>query len=429
MSTAGDRRRDVPLPEIGGKGLFTQDLERALWAGEIDLAIHSLKDLPTEGPAGAVLLAIPAREDPRDVMVPRRGLSAARGSLQRLPSGSTVGTSSVRRLAQLRTSAPHLRAVDLRGNVETRVRRVEAGDFDAVILAAAGLRRLGLWPEGIAYLDPPEWLPAPGQGALGIQGRADDPRVASIAAAIDDPATRAAVTAERAFLAVLEGGCNAPIGALASPSSSGLALRAAIYPLFGDGRPVTGSMEGPAAEAAALGSRLAGQMLAAGGADMIPPRRTITREEAVRRFGPARGGTLVFTNGCFDHLHDGHRALLARAKALGASLVVALNSDASVRRLKGPRRPAQPFAVRARALASAADVDAIVPFDEDTPLALIEALRPDVLVKGADYDRASVVGGDVVEASGGRVVLVPLLPGVSTTEALDAPERSGQEPP
>jgi len=159
-------------------------------------------------------------------------------------------------------------------------------------------------------------------------------------------------------------------------------------------------------------------MLEAGAATLINGARgALTREEAIRRFGPTRESTLVFTNGCFDGLHDGHRSLLERANPLGDVLVVGLNSDASVRRLKGSDRPVHPLANRERALASMREVDAVVPFEEDTTLELIAALRPDVLVKGSDYDRASVVGGDLVEAAGGRVVLLPLLPGVSGDES------------
>lgn len=430
MSTVGDRDPDTPIPEIGGKGLFTEDLERALQDGEIDLAVHSLKDLPTDRSDSLALVAIPAREDPRDVLVVRPEIFSGPHWLEECPSGSTVGTSSVRRTAQLRGCAPQLRIEPLRGNVETRLERLLAGDFEAIILAAAGLRRLGLWPEGTIPLEPPDWLPAPGQGALGVQARQGDSRVAAIAAAIDDRETRDAVTAERALLRVLEGGCNVPVSAFATAEVDRVVLNAAVYSVDGGLGPIEGSGSGPAHDAAGIGERLAEQLLGAGAAGLIHGARgVLSRDAAIRLFGPTREGTLVFTNGCFDRLHDGHRSLLERAKALGDRLIVGLNSDASVRRLKGTGRPVLADHRRALALAALDAVDAVTVFEEDTPLGLIEALRPDVLVKGADYDRASVVGGDIVEARGGRVVLLPLVQGASTTSVVKDRPDSGDESP
>jgi hydroxymethylbilane synthase len=211
IATAGDRTQasGEPLPEIGGKGLFTAELERALAEGEIDLAVHSLKDLPTEDAPGVVIGAICAREDVRDCVVSRD-----RRPLDELPAGAVVGTSSLRRVAQVRRRWPGLDARSIRGNVDTRIRKVYDGEFDAVVLAAAGVRRLGLDDEVAEWLPVDTMLPAPGQGALAVQCRVDDP-VLRLLAAVDNRAARATTTAERAFLRELRAGCTAPVGAFA----------------------------------------------------------------------------------------------------------------------------------------------------------------------------------------------------------------------
>ena len=212
LSTAGDRTQDSgePLPEIGGKGLFTAELERALKEGEIDVAVHSLKDLPTQGAPGVVVGAVTSREDVRDCLVTR---SAA--SLSDLGEGALVGTSSLRRSAQLAALRPDLEIRSIRGNVDTRIRKVEAGEYDAAVLAAAGIRRLGLEGAVSEWLSPETVLPAPGQGALAVQCRADDAAILNLLADLDDPAARGETTAERAFLEALGGGCAAPVAALA----------------------------------------------------------------------------------------------------------------------------------------------------------------------------------------------------------------------
>jgi hydroxymethylbilane synthase len=211
IDTAGDRTQasGEPLPEIGGKGLFTEELERALRDGEIDVAVHSLKDLPTDDAEGVVIGAVAAREDPRDCLVARDA-----GSLVDLPDGATVGTSSLRRSAQLLALRPDLEIRSIRGNVDTRVRKVANGEYDAAVLAAAGVRRLGLEDAVTEWLAEDVMLPAPGQGALALQCRSDD-AVLDVVGAIDDGGTRVEVTAERAFLRALDAGCSAPVGALA----------------------------------------------------------------------------------------------------------------------------------------------------------------------------------------------------------------------
>ena len=257
VSTEGDRDRKTPLPEIGGKGLFTEDLERALVAGELDLAVHSLKDLPTG--ADDSLMAVPEREDPRDVLV----LAAAQTgeSLESLPGGLRVGTSSTRRSAQLRRAIRDVIVEPVRGNVETRLGRVTRGELDGVVLAAAGLARLGLKPTRALTLGPPGWLGAPGQGALAVQGRHGDERVRRLAAGIHHPVTAAAIAAERSFLSCLGGGCHLPVAALADVEGSLLRLRGAVY----GSDPAAGvfEVEGTAEmdRAADLGSRLGAALL------------------------------------------------------------------------------------------------------------------------------------------------------------------------
>lgn len=279
LSTPGDRDPQTPLPAIGGKGLFTEDLERALREGAVDVAVHSLKDLPADMPDGLALAAVPVREDPRDVLVVRDALvdtvrDPDRGELPvRLPSGARVGTSSLRRAAQLRAARSDLDPRPIRGNVGTRLRKLEGGDYEALVLAAAGLRRLGVWPRGaFAFAD--EWLPAPAQGALGLQCRAVEDDVAGRVRALDDPVTRAEVTAERALLAALEGGCRVPIAARASSRGKDLLLRAAVYDL-GGGPPVVDGERGVAAAAEELGRRLARRMLAAGAATLVERARRL----------------------------------------------------------------------------------------------------------------------------------------------------------
>ncbi len=249
--TQGDRRRDRPLPEIGGKGLFTAELEAALRAGEVELAVHSLKDLPTELPSDLGLAAVPAREDPADLLITLDGRS-----LEELPRGARVGTGSPRRRAQLLALRPDLEVVPVRGNVDTRLRKLREGSFDALVLAAAGLRRLGLEVRAV----PLPILPAPGQGALGVEARTDRTDVWVLLAALDDPAARAETTAERAFLEGLGGGCAVPVAARGRVVDGRLRLVGRI--LDPDGRRWV-EVEGEAApgEARALGLELARRAL------------------------------------------------------------------------------------------------------------------------------------------------------------------------
>jgi hydroxymethylbilane synthase len=260
--TTGDRtqRSGEPLPEIGGKGLFTAELEQGLLDGGLDLAVHSLKDLPTEEAAGVTVGAVCLREDVRDCLVSRDRLALAA-----LPAGAVVGTSSLRRVAQLRALRPQLELRSIRGNVDTRIRKVRDGEYDAAVLAAAGIRRLGLDDEVAEWLQPDAILPAPGQGALAVQCRAGDERVLELLAEIDDPVARATTTAERSFLSALGGGCAAPVAAYATGDSDFVVLDTLVASPDG-GAVVRVSGAGEPDE---IGRRLAGEALAGGAATIL----------------------------------------------------------------------------------------------------------------------------------------------------------------
>jgi hydroxymethylbilane synthase len=259
IKTTGDKITDVPLAKVGTKGLFTKEIEEALLEGRADLAVHSLKDLPTELPAGLVLAGVPEREDPRDAILGRR--------FNDLGIGSKVGTSSLRREAQIRARRPDLAVEPLRGNLDTRLRKLQEGRYDAIVLAAAGLKRLG-WETHIAEILPPDVMcPAIGQGALALETRETGPG-RDACAKFDHPATRAAVTAERAVLAALGGGCQVPIGAHATVKSGRLRLRAIVAAPDGS-QLVSAASEGAASDAAALGRDLASELLARGAREIL----------------------------------------------------------------------------------------------------------------------------------------------------------------
>jgi hydroxymethylbilane synthase len=266
IRTSGDRMQSAPVAQIneqigsenGSKGIFIKELEEALLAGTIDLAVHSMKDVPTETPKGLTFAAITRREDPRDCLVSRKGRT-----LKTLPSGARIGTSSLRRQAQLRHHRPDLDVVDLRGNVDTRLKKLDAGEFDAIVLAAAGLNRLGLANRITQILDEDVMLPAVGQGALGIETRAADNSVRDLASVLDDADTRSCVTAERALLEELQGGCQVPLGAYACLRGGELHLEAAVFSAAGS-EYVRESENGPAEEAREIGLRLAAALIESG---------------------------------------------------------------------------------------------------------------------------------------------------------------------
>jgi len=248
--TTGDLLQAGPLREIGGKGLFTKEIEEALLDGRADIAVHSMKDLPTALPDGLVLAALLPREDARDALIAHGAAGIAE-----LPQGATVGTASLRRQAILLSRRPDLRVVPLRGNVETRLARVAAGEIAATLLAVAGLKRLGLLDRATAILEPDEMLPAVCQGAIGIECRAGDDRTRARLAAVDDPDTASRVAAERAFLAALDGSCRTPIAGLATLAGDRLSLRGLIVRPDGS-ETIADRGEGRAADAAALGRAL-----------------------------------------------------------------------------------------------------------------------------------------------------------------------------
>lgn len=271
IRTTGDKKKQEPLSAIGAKGLFTKELESALLRGKVDCCVHSLKDLPTKQPDGLELVAILEREDPRDVLVINPVTDAS--TLADLPAGSRVGTSSLRRRAQLLAARPDLDVVEMRGNVPTRLKKMDEGKFHAAILAAAGLIRLNARQRITAFLEPPQWLPAAGQGAIVVQIRADDERMYALLAGLDHAPTRIAVTAERAFLAALEGGCQVPIGALAiSSSDGGYELHGLISNITG-GDIVRGSRPVIEASPEASGRELADDIRSRGGSSILAELR------------------------------------------------------------------------------------------------------------------------------------------------------------
>lgn len=261
IQTTGDQVRDRPLAQIGGEGLFTKEIQKALLAGSVELAVHSLKDLPTIVAEGLTLAAVPRRGPTGDVLVSRR-----HRRFEELPPGAVVATSSMRRRAQVLHRRPDLRLVDIRGNIETRLRKLEEQDLDATLLAEAGLVRLGL-QEAITEVLDPEWmLPAVGQGALGLECRADDPVTLEVVQQLNDAATRQAVLAERALLRALGGGCQMPIGAAATVTSAQVRLRGCV--LSPDGkRRIHGLESGPDPEV--VGQQLAQRLLDEGARELL----------------------------------------------------------------------------------------------------------------------------------------------------------------
>ncbi len=265
FKTMGDKNLDQPLSEIGAKGLFTHELEVALGKGKIDCAVHSLKDLPTDSPLDLEIVAQLEREDPRDCVVVNR-VTGAEG-LDDLPAGSRVGTSSLRRRAQLIARRPDLEVVELRGNVPTRLKKVETGKVHAAILAAAGLIRLGAEQRIAMFLEPPDWLPAAGQGAIAIQIRSDS-RLREVLASLDHRPTSLATRAERAFLAALEGGCQVPIGALVSEQGGTRTLFGMLSDLSGK-HIVRGSRTLDLEAPESTGEELAAEIRARGGSSLL----------------------------------------------------------------------------------------------------------------------------------------------------------------
>jgi hydroxymethylbilane synthase len=264
IRTTGDKITDVPLATLGGtKALFTKEIEEALLAGRIDLAVHSLKDMPTFLPQGLILAAIPAREDARDALISRHGQK-----WNELTAGARVGTSSLRRQVQLRRLRRDLMIEPLRGNLDTRLRKLDEGQYDAVVVAQAGLNRMGLADRATQIFSADEMLPAIGQGALAIETRDGDEELRAGLDGLRDPDTEAAITAERAFLARLGGGCQVPLAAHAQVKGEGLWLKGVVVTTDGE-QAVEGSEEGAASEAEAIGKALAERLLKQGAAEIL----------------------------------------------------------------------------------------------------------------------------------------------------------------
>ncbi len=262
IKTTGDKILDVPLAKVGGKGLFVKEIEEAMLRNEIDIAVHSMKDVPTFFPDGLHLGAITKREDPRDAFLSRKGVK-----FRDLPMGAKVGTSSLRRQAQLMSLRPDLVIEQLRGNVDTRLRKLREGRYDAIILAAAGVKRLGLAEHVTEHLEPEVSLPAIGQGALGIECRVDDRELNDLIAFFNHADSRVCVTGERALLRRLEGGCQVPIACFGTIRNNSLALTGLVASVDGK-RIIRDAIEGPQAEAERLGVTLAERLLQQG-ADVI----------------------------------------------------------------------------------------------------------------------------------------------------------------
>ena len=269
IRTSGDQQVDVPLWQVGGRAFFTREIDRALLAAEVDVAVHSLKDLPTQLDEGLVLAALLPRADPRDALVSRSG-----AVLAQLPAGARIGTSSLRRRAFLARLRPDAVPLELRGNVPTRIERLQRGEYDAIVLAAAGLARLDLAQHVTEFLSPDSFPPAVSQGVIGICARSGDIETQRLLVALDDREARLAATAERALLRRLEGGCQVPLGALATVQGGDLSLMACICALDGT-RQLSARGRAPAGDAAAeaLGVRIAEELLARGAADLMAKER------------------------------------------------------------------------------------------------------------------------------------------------------------
>ena len=271
IKTTGDKILDVPLNKVGGKGLFTKELEVELMAGTVDLCVHSMKDVPTELPEGLYISAMPERVDPRDALV-----SGAGYSLETLPQGAKVGTSSLRRIAQVRSLRPDVEIVDVRGNLDTRMRKAETGEVDVVILASAGITRMG-WADRITgYIPTDQMVSAVGQGAIGIEIREDDEFMRDVTAKICHADTFSCVTAERVVMRKLEGGCQVPIGAYAVLDGDTMHMDAIVGQVDG-GKILRAALEGPASDPVALGERMVAALLELGADEIL----SAIREESV----------------------------------------------------------------------------------------------------------------------------------------------------
>jgi len=271
IKTTGDKILDVPLAKVGGKGLFTKELEVELMAGTVDLCVHSMKDVPTELPEGLYIAATPKRVDPRDALV-----SGAGYTLDTLPQGAKVGTSSLRRIAQVRSLRPDVEIVDVRGNLDTRMRKAETGEVDVVILASAGITRMGWADRFTGYIPTEQMVSAVGQGAIGIEIRENDDFMREVCAEINDDDTFVCVTAERVVMKKLEGGCQVPIGAYATLDGDTMHMDAIVGEVDGS-TILKATLEGPASEPVALGDSMVAALLDLGAHEIL----SAIREQSV----------------------------------------------------------------------------------------------------------------------------------------------------
>ncbi|MBF0153150.1 MAG: hydroxymethylbilane synthase [Magnetococcales bacterium] len=281
IKTTGDKILDVPLAKVGGKGLFVKELEEAMLDGRADLAVHSMKDVPAQFPPGLILGPLLERADPRDAL-----LSVNHDGLATLPPGARVGSSSLRRRSQLLALRPDLEILPLRGNVNTRIDKMVAGEYHAIILAAAGVQRLQLTQHVVEYLDSDRMLSAIGQGAIGIEMRADDPQIAAILDPLNHPPTRLCVRAERAFLATLEGGCQVPIGGHARLDGSTLSLEGIVAGVTGTPL-IRGRRRGPVNDPEALGVALARELLDRGAREILEELKALSAFDTGPDFVPS----------------------------------------------------------------------------------------------------------------------------------------------
>jgi hydroxymethylbilane synthase len=273
IKTQGDKILDVPLAKVGGKGLFVKEIEQALLAGRIDIAVHSMKDMPADIPAGLCIGAIPERENPVDVFISRTGVG-----FKQIPAGSVIGTSSLRRGAQLRHARPDMVIRSIRGNLDTRLKKLESENFDALVLAAAGVKRMNLEHKITEYLDATVMLPAIGQGALCVETRQDDARVGPMVAAMEHTPTRAVVDGERAFLKRLEGGCQVPIAGHGTISNNTFTLTGLVADVDGS-QVIKGQKSGPIPSSETIGIDLAEALLARGADKILEQLKTMATED------------------------------------------------------------------------------------------------------------------------------------------------------
>jgi hydroxymethylbilane synthase len=403
VKTTGDKLTEASLAQIGGKGVFTKEIEEALLDHRVDLAVHSLKDLPTILPEGLRIAAITEREDVRDALIVSEDLRKyIINSIEDLPRNARVGTSSLRRASQLRHARPDLQIIDLRGNVETRLRKLYEGDYDAIVLAAAGLKRLGFDHCVSAYLSTVEMLPAVGQAALAVETRIDDHRVNMLLEVLDHQPTRYAAEAERAVLRSLGGGCAVPIAAFAHFKKNRISHKLAVEALVADvegRRLIRRQISGQAQEAEALGAKLAEMLVEAGARELLPRIGGVQTPGAVPTTGGEAGVSTLTEGPAEDAPTNGHSAALEVGPSEDAPLQIEIPAVL----------PAPPFEVE---VVSVAPVQASTPEREATPKTDNGAAPRPLLGRRVIVTRAAKQSGEMarsLEALGAEVISCPTI--------------------